>query len=266
MPAVVAIVSLKGGVGRTTLTANLAGALAQAGRRCLAVDLDRQNALAGHFGGASATEAGAADLHLEMTGTDRREAAGRGEPGLVPYGAGFDRAGAVEEKLAADATWLARRLEALAPRDCEVVLLDTPAQQGPWLTRALELADLVLVVVTPDPACYATLPVMEELLIETRGERPGLQADYVVNRFEATSLVGRDVVSALRGSFPRRLAPVLIHDDEAVREAIGRQRTVFRENSHSQVIADVSELAEWLLERLAARTESPPLRAAGARS
>jgi chromosome partitioning protein len=254
MPAVVAVASLKGGVGRTTLTANLAGALAQAGRRCLAADLDPQNGLGVHFGRTS-VGAGLADLHTDVV--DRRD---RGEPAFVPFGIR-----SAEDTLAADPTWLARRLQALGG-GCELVLLDTPAQRGPWLTAALALADLVLVVVTPDPACYATLPAMEELLLETRGDRPRLGAHYVVNRFDAASLVGRDVLAAMRASFPRRLAPVVVHQDEAVREAVGRQRTIFREATHSQVIADLTELCDWVVARVGGAVESRPLRAAGARS
>jgi cellulose synthase operon protein YhjQ len=262
MVPVVAMVSLKGGVGRTTLTASLASGLVQAGRRCLAVDLDPQNGLAAHFGRAPG--AVNTDRRLEMV--ERRAQSGRGEPAFVslPFPVG---SAAEESDPGEDAAWLGRRLQALAPTGCDQVLLDTPAQRGGALRGALAVADLVLVVVTPEPACYATLPEMEELLAETRGQRPdGLGALYVVNRFDASRAVGRDVVAALRAAFPERLAPVMVHEDEAVREAVGRHHTVFRETTHSQVIADLTELAEWLSLRVTARSESPAVRAAGAGS
>jgi len=47
---VIAVVSAKGGVGKTTLAANLASVLATSGRRVIALDLDPQNALRLHFG------------------------------------------------------------------------------------------------------------------------------------------------------------------------------------------------------------------------
>ena len=48
---VIAIVSAKGGVGKTTLTANLATALDRLGvATLLLADLDPQNALGLHFG------------------------------------------------------------------------------------------------------------------------------------------------------------------------------------------------------------------------
>ncbi len=47
---VVTVVAAKGGVGKTTLAANLASVVAASGRRVLAVDLDPQHALRLHFG------------------------------------------------------------------------------------------------------------------------------------------------------------------------------------------------------------------------
>lgn len=263
MSSTIAVVSLKGGVGRTTVVASLASALGQAGRRCLAVELDPQNGLATHFGRGLASR-GIADVQVAVLAADRREGT-RGDPVLVPFGSGEEQSLA-EEKLAADVHWLGRRLQALTPAGCELVLLDTAAHRSPWLIRALQLADLVLVIVTPEPACYATLPAMEELLQQTRGDRSGgLAAHYVINRFDGSSAVGRDVVAALRGAFPGRVAPVMIHEDEAVREAMGRQRTVFRESAHSQVVADLTELGEWVAAMVGGKPESRPLRAAGAR-
>ena len=44
------VASPKGGVGKTTLAANLAWELARAGKQVMALDLDPQNALRLHFG------------------------------------------------------------------------------------------------------------------------------------------------------------------------------------------------------------------------
>ena len=46
----ICVCSPKGGVGKTTLTANLAYALARSGSKVLALDFDVQNALRLHFG------------------------------------------------------------------------------------------------------------------------------------------------------------------------------------------------------------------------
>ena len=46
---VVAVIGAKGGVGKTTLAANLSTSLAEAGHPVLAIDLDPQNALRFHL-------------------------------------------------------------------------------------------------------------------------------------------------------------------------------------------------------------------------
>jgi cellulose synthase operon protein YhjQ len=242
MAFVVAMVSLKGGTGRTTLCANLASTLTQAGRRVLAVDLDPQNALGAHFGRGPMPEAGIAEGPLEPART-------RGEAAAVPFGLPGDRLAAIEQTLRGDAGWLRRRLDAATPPGTELVLLDTPAYRSPWLQGALDVAHLALAVVTADPACYATVPALERLLAGTRHRGA---ACYLVNQFDAASPVRRDVLAAMHGALPGRVVPALVHADEAVRDALGRQRTLVRDGTASQAGNDLAEVGEWLVARLGA--------------
>lgn len=50
---VIAVISPKGGVGKTTVAVNLASAMAENGRVVRLVDMDPQNALRLHLGGGS---------------------------------------------------------------------------------------------------------------------------------------------------------------------------------------------------------------------
>ena len=56
--AIYAIVSTKGGVGKTTLTANLGGILADMGQRVLLVDADHQQSLSSYYQLAQRSESG----------------------------------------------------------------------------------------------------------------------------------------------------------------------------------------------------------------
>jgi cellulose synthase operon protein YhjQ len=244
----VALVSLKGGVGRTTLAAQLASVLTQTGRRALALDLDPQNGLGAHFGVDHGSMPGLCDGVLETPAIARAlPARDRAELPVVPFAGRLERPTGIEELVAKDPDWLHRRVQAFTPNGCEFVFFDTPAYRSPWLLRALELADLVLGVVTPDPACYATLPATETLLRQVRGSRAeGMEAHYVINRFDASSPLARDLASALRGSFGPRLLSTVIREDVIVREALGRRRTVVGEATDSQVLADLASIIEWL--------------------
>ena len=274
MATVIALAALKGGVGRTTLAANLASALVHGGRKAIAVDLDPQNGLGAHFGRGPAPDHGIGDLHAEILpgparGADRRDGA-RGEAFCMPFGAPSpDELAALEAKLLADPSWLRRRVDAATPAGCEIVVLDTPGHNCVWLDRALEMADLVLGVVAADPACYATLPAFEALLIRTRrGQTP---ARYVVNQFDGASPVRRDVLVSLREIFAARVAPMVIHSDESLKDALGRQQTLFRDATAAQALADIGDLGDWVLAQAgvaltSAAQHAPPRRAAGHRS
>ncbi len=146
---VVAIVSAKGGVGKTTLTANLATALSRSiAAPVLAVDLDPQNALGLHLGMSP----------HELRGLSRSTLANQPlalaclpcTPTLhvLPYGA-LDEADRVtlEAAMDQDPHWLARHLASLDLPPDAVVFLDTPPGPSVYLRQALCTADVVVVVV-----------------------------------------------------------------------------------------------------------------------
>lgn len=62
----ICVCSPKGGVGKTTLAANLAYSLARAGSKVLAIDFDVQNALRLHFGVPLSDERGYVAKALEL--------------------------------------------------------------------------------------------------------------------------------------------------------------------------------------------------------
>lgn len=67
---VVSVISTKGGVGKTTVTANLGGLLAEAGLRVLLLDLDSQPTLSSYFQLSHAAPAGSYEL-IALNLTDR---------------------------------------------------------------------------------------------------------------------------------------------------------------------------------------------------
>ena len=253
--SVVGVVSMKGGVGKSTVCANLAAALAfrMGPGAVLAIDLDPQDA-----------------LHLHLGLDDRRVpgvcgAAVRGHPlkqtllhsdtevDCLPYGAASDaEREAFEQILLDQPDWLATQLQKLRLKRDQVVLVDTPPGPSVYLQQVFRCADIVLVVLLADAASYATVPAMQGWLRDMQAEHPHLQAFYVLNQLDRTDILNRDVANLLYQKLEQRLTPVHIHADETVREALALQQPVLQYEPHGQASHDVARLSQWLLQMLSA--------------
>ncbi len=250
----IAVVSMSGGVGRTTVVANLASALSQNGRRCVAVDLDPQDTLGLHFGQHLEEAAGMSCEDPAAESQQLLVARARGGPVVVPFGK-LDPAklAMLEWKMTLERDWLRRRLDQAVPRDTDVLLIDTPAGQRPMVEQALSLCEVALVVLAPNVTSYSTLPAIEELL--EANVSPSCTVRVLVNGFNATRALDGDVMASLRGVLGQRLFPQPVQEDEAVAEALGRLKPLLHEAADSQAAADLAAIAEWIETYAAARTE-----------
>lgn len=247
---VIALVSLCGGSGRTTVAANLAHALAADGQRTLAVDLDPKNLLGLHFGIEAAERVGIARPHASVSETTGFLGRQRGNTAVLPFGnLETEELDATEARLATDPNFLRLRLEAFTPAECAFAVLDVPAGRSNWARQALSVADQVVVVLAPHPAAYATVPGTERFLAERLGEVGASKAVYLVNGFDGRSALERDLLAGLRAILRDRLLPFPVQRDEVVREALLARTAVLHAGPDSQVAADYGELAAWLRAR-----------------
>lgn len=249
---VVAVVSAKGGVGKTTLCANLCIALRLQGRAVLGVDLDPQNALRFHLGLDLQAIEGSSRATLE--GGELRGACAVGNQGVVvlPYGAvnETDRHD-FEAVLDQDPDWLRNGLHGLGLAQGTVVVLDTPPGPSVYLKQALRAADLVLVVTLPDAASYATLPIMEGLIDTYCEGRPGfLESAYVINQVNRSRQLAKDVTQVMLAHLGDRVVG-LVHQDQAVSEALACSQSVLEYDTNAQGTLDFTQLARWTINRLA---------------
>lgn len=250
---VVSVIAAKGGVGKTTVTANLCIALAEAGRPVLAIDLDPQNALRFHLAeDIGATEAGLVDAASGARSWTQSMQRGRGGVVLLPFGTIDDeRQVAFEGHLAAQPRFLADALASFQLPPDTVVFLDTPPGPSVYLQQALRVSNLNVVTVLADAGSFATLPIVERMVDKYCRPRSDFVASTcVVNQVDPSRRLNRDVLQQLRTDLGSRLLGV-VHQDQAVCEALASATTVRRYAPHCQAADDFARCAAGLLERLA---------------
>ncbi|MDM0013469.1 cellulose biosynthesis protein BcsQ [Variovorax sp. J22P168] len=249
---VIAVIGAKGGVGKTTVAANLCTTLAQAGHRVLAVDLDPQNALRFHLAlDRDACEIGLAGVLAGAASWTQAMQPARGGVVLLPFGFIDDEAQiALERHLADEPDWLARTLARFQLPPDTLVVLDTPPGPSVYLQQALRVAQLAITTLLPDAGSFATLPLIDRMVDKYCLPRADFMASvYVVNQADAGRRLNRDVLQTLREALGDRLLGV-VHQDQAVSEALASAVDVRRYAPHSQAAEDFEQCARQLLRRL----------------
>jgi cellulose synthase operon protein YhjQ len=242
---VIAFISGKGGVGKTTLAANVAVALAQRKQRVLLIDLDPQNAQR---------------LHLGM---DPEEIAGLVREGIhptsvfdSPFGTKFIPFGRVNEAELEDfeanlkdhPMWVRDGVESLDDGTLDFIILDTPPGPTVYLQQALHCASRALVVLLADAASFATIPKISALVEQYTKDRADFSGmSLLINQMPGQSKLGHQVRAALYANYADQLVPVAIHRDSAVSQALAFERPVLQYEPGGRASMDIQSVADWLL-------------------
>lgn len=242
----IAIVSAVGGAGRSTLTAALASLLAAREHAALAVECDPRNVLALHFGlRESAREGLVTDLHnANPTGDGWARAALQSDDGVLvlPWGSApqeEDNDGATH--LAAHRYWLRERLARVDLPAHAIALIDAAPWPSPHARQAIDAADLVLGVLTPDATACATLPRFAAALA-----RAGKRAVFVANAVVPARPLHTDLVALLRARLGPAMLPYLVHADTGVPAALAGGANFCMSAPASQTAHDLNGIASWI--------------------
>jgi len=247
----IAIVSYKGGVGKTTVVANLAAhlKLLAPALNISAMDLDDQNGLRLHFGLSSKDHLGVADCE------DYEDLLSIGEvspSGVVVYS--YGNLAPVERllfshKMLALPVMIRAQLDHYLSGEKDLVLIDTPPGDNAAVRQAIMAADIILVVLNTDGASFATVGLIDELVPDIRTDFSMENIFYLLNDYDERRELDRDVLEVMKRRFGGKLAPVALHYDPSIREAFACCSLLHEYADDSHVNHELSTLAGWLLER-----------------
>ncbi|PKH21643.1 cellulose biosynthesis protein BcsQ [Pseudomonas fluorescens] len=217
-PKIVALVSINGGVGRSTLVTALSSGLQRHGASVVALDLDPQNALHHHFG-VSCTLPGIGRTSLDHGQWGPLQQSGFAGCRVITFGdIDVQQQENLERWLKQEPDWLARRLGSLGLSERQTVIIDTPAGNNVYCHQALNVADVVLVVVHPDAACLGTLDHLDALFApHLEGQCPPA-VHVVVNQVDESNVFSLDMVEAFKHRLGKE--PLEVHRDMAINEAL----------------------------------------------
>jgi cellulose synthase operon protein YhjQ len=251
--SVIGVVSMKGGVGKTSVTANLGVAMAEAlgHGRVSVVDLDPQNALRLHLGIESDDAPGVCTQSIAAA--DWIDIAIDSAHGVrcLPYGevSESERLN-FEEILHRGPHWVGENIHAAGLDDDAIVLIDTPPGSSVYLRQTFACADLIVIVLLADAASYSTVTAMESWMQELQDMFPHVPHLYLINQIDRTDLLNKDVSDVLQQRLGEALSPIGIHMDESVREALAFQQPVLAYDPHGQASHDMARLADFLIDVL----------------
>lgn len=240
----IALRGISGGVGTTAVLCGLALALNEQGERVLLIDCSPDDLARLHFGDNLANEAGWARAQLD--GTPWNDAL-QVQPGLhvLPYGRlAPAETSRITQLLEQQPAYWHTRFEQLRPFH-DWVLFDLPPRSTnpPPAPDEDGCADLLIDLIMPAPGCHALLH-----------RQPDRQANLLlINRFNPASQLQRDLVLLWRTTYSPNQAPQIIHEDEAVAEALAHKLPVGLYAPESQAASDLRNLALWCLARKAGR-------------
>jgi chromosome partitioning protein len=198
---VYAIVSQKGGVGKTTTTANLGAALAEAGKRVLLVDLDPQGSLTAAVG----QQPGRVAVADVLLCPDRILAA------IMPCGGGMRVVTATAQLATAllalddapDPVHRMSRALAIVDDSYDYALIDCPPSLSHATTNAMTAADVAMVPLQCEFLSLRGLADLREITASIQETtNPDLRLSVVATMFDRRTIHAQDVLAEAQAALP----------------------------------------------------------------
>ena len=252
MAKIMAVVTQKGGVGKTTSAVNLAAALGELGKKCLLVDIDPQgNATSGVGVDKRTVKKSTYDLLMgETDGTTAVMKTPFENLWILP--ASLALAGAEIEMV--DVPHREKRLKAaLSPcrEQFDFILIDCPPALGLLTLNALVAADTFLIPAQPE---YYALEGLSQLIATVRQVKrlynPTLELEGVLfTMYDGRTHLTQQVVAEVKKFFPRRVYATVIPRTVRLAEAPSFGRPINYYDKTGKGAKAYMELAKEILSK-----------------
>jgi len=246
-----AVVSQKGGVGKTTTAINLAAALAKLGTRTLLIDIDPQGSV--RFGLGLRSEGGGIAEFLEGSKELPEIVRATSLPFLrvLLAGAVVDTGDHAEyQQLVARSPKLKELFE-LAVQRGYLVVVDTPPGLGPIVQAVLAASDRVLVPLQCEPLALRTTSQILKGIKAAMAKHDSLRLEGIVlTLYEEESAICRKIAERVRQQLPPELVfEVPVPRTPATVEAFAAGQPVVLRSPEDPASAAYIALAEALIRR-----------------
>ena len=202
------ILNQKGGVGKTTLSVNLAACLARTGTRVLLIDADPQGSA------------------LDWA------AAREGAPLFSVVG--LPRASIHKEI-------------AQIGKDYDHIVIDGPPRVTDLARSAIMASDVVVIPVQPSPYDIWAADEVVKLIDEARVYKENLKSVFVINRKITNTAIGRDVRDAL-AAYPVHVLQASVTQRVVFAEAAAHGQAIFEIDPTGPAVTEIEAVAHELME------------------
>lgn len=244
MAKVIAIVNHKGGVGKTTATANLGAALARSGARVLCIDIDSQQNLTSSLMNEEDVSLSISDSLSNGAALPIIEVSER----LYLCPSDINLAGVEIDLINRQRNVLKSMLAPVLPK-YDYIFIDCPPSLGALTVNALVAADEIYLPLTGEALPLRGIVSLENIVLKAQRINPALSISGVIIQRYNNRRINNAVLDAIRAKYGDRLFNTKVRECIALAEAPAAHCSIFDYDPDSNGAADYTALAGEVIER-----------------